>query len=37
MRTTTLLFGREVNPLLTDVGLAILRVFSGLALALAHG
>jgi putative oxidoreductase len=37
MRTTAMLFGREVNPLLTDVGLAILRVFSGLALALAHG
>jgi putative oxidoreductase len=37
MRTTTLLFGREVHPLPTDVGLAVLRVFSGLALALAHG
>jgi putative oxidoreductase len=37
MRTTTLLFGREVHPVSTDVGLVILRVFSGLALALAHG
>jgi putative oxidoreductase len=31
------LFGYEVNSRRTDAGLLILRVFSGLALALAHG
>jgi putative oxidoreductase len=37
MRIGDLLFGGEVNSRATDVGLLILRVFSGLALALAHG
>lgn len=37
MRFADVLIGSEVNPRLTDVGLLILRVFSGLALALAHG
>jgi putative oxidoreductase len=37
MRTTDVLFGFEANSRLTDVGLLILRVFAGLALALAHG
>jgi putative oxidoreductase len=37
MRIGDLLFGAEVNSRATDLGLLILRVFSGLALALAHG
>jgi putative oxidoreductase len=37
MRLPELLFGYEVNSRMTDLGLLILRVFSGLALALAHG
>jgi putative oxidoreductase len=37
MRTTDMLFGREANATATDLGLLVLRVFSGLALALAHG
>lgn len=37
MRFVDVLIGSEVNPRLTDIGLLILRVFSGLALALAHG
>jgi putative oxidoreductase len=37
MRIRELLFGYEPNSRWTDVGLLILRVFSGLALALAHG
>jgi putative oxidoreductase len=37
MRTTHLLFGGNEHPTRTDVGLLILRVFTGLALALAHG
>lgn len=37
MRTTDLLFGGNVNQRTTDFGLLILRVFGGLALALAHG
>jgi putative oxidoreductase len=37
MRPVDVLFGSEANSELTDIGLLILRVFSGLALALAHG
>lgn len=37
MRFVDVLTGSEINPKLTDIGLLILRVFSGLALALAHG
>jgi putative oxidoreductase len=37
MRLAHVLFGGEANSGLTDLGLLILRVFSGLALALAHG
>jgi putative oxidoreductase len=37
MRIGDLLVGGEVNSRATDVGLLILRVFAGLALALAHG
>jgi putative oxidoreductase len=37
MRIGDLLFGMEVNSRATDLGLLFLRVFSGLALALAHG
>ena len=34
---TDLLFGREVNARATDLGLAVLRIFAGLALAFGHG
>jgi putative oxidoreductase len=37
MRIGDLLFGMEVNSRATDLGLLFLRVFSGFALALAHG
>jgi len=37
MRTTHLLFGSNAHPTPTDIGLLILRLFTGLALALAHG
>jgi putative oxidoreductase len=37
MRTADLLFGGTVHEQATDLGLLIVRVFSGLALALAHG
>jgi putative oxidoreductase len=37
MRFVDVLIGSEVNTTLTDIGLLILRVFTGLALALAHG
>lgn len=37
MRIVDVLFGREANSRLTDLGLLVLRVFGGLALALAHG
>jgi putative oxidoreductase len=37
MRTNDLLFGGEPHSRTTNVGLLILRVFAGLALALAHG
>jgi putative oxidoreductase len=37
MQIRDVLFGTSVNAPATDVGLAILRVFTGLALALAHG
>ena len=35
MRIKDLLFGTNVNPVTTDVGLLVLRVWTGLALALA--
>lgn len=37
MRTNDLLFGAGSHSRTTDLGLVILRVFAGLALALAHG
>jgi putative oxidoreductase len=37
MDTRTLLFGVPINAPRTDIGLAILRVFAGVALAYAHG
>jgi putative oxidoreductase len=37
MRTADLLFGGTVHEQATDIGLLIMRVFTGLALALAHG
>jgi putative oxidoreductase len=37
MRTHDALFGGEIHSKATDAGLLILRVFAGLALALAHG
>jgi putative oxidoreductase len=37
MTKSDLLFGQALNPRITDVGLVIVRVFCGLALALAHG
>jgi putative oxidoreductase len=37
MSGADMLFGRALNPRITDLGLAVLRVFTGLALALAHG
>lgn len=37
MATRDVLFGGSVHDRSTDVGLLVLRVFSGLALALAHG
>jgi len=37
MRLSALLFGYEANSRTTDIGLLCLRLFSGLALALAHG
>jgi putative oxidoreductase len=37
MTTSDVLFGRAPNSRMTDVGLLIVRVFAGLALALAHG
>lgn len=37
MRSGDLLFGGTVHEQATDIGLLIVRVFSGLALALAHG
>jgi putative oxidoreductase len=37
MTIADMLFGRALNPRVTDLGLFILRVFTGLALALAHG
>jgi putative oxidoreductase len=37
MRITDALFGIEPNSKWTDLGLLLLRLFSGLALALAHG
>lgn len=37
MRSVAMLIGGEPNSKLTDIGLLVLRVWSGLALALAHG
>lgn len=37
MQTKDVLFGVEHHTRITDIGLLILRVFAGLALALAHG
>jgi putative oxidoreductase len=37
MAIRDMLFGRTVNARATDLGLVVLRVFAGLALALAHG
>jgi putative oxidoreductase len=37
MRTRDVLFGGNLNATTTDMGLVILRVYTGLALAFAHG
>jgi putative oxidoreductase len=37
MATRSLLFGVPLNARTTDIGLLVLRLFAGLALALAHG
>jgi putative oxidoreductase len=37
MKLKELIFGYEVNSRRTDLGLLVVRVFAGLALALAHG